>query len=126
MKINTKAFIPLILAILCAFSLYGCSSKDSLSFPDREESHETMSVADLREQMNSGTDAESSISAPAEIVSKEDLQNLYDNMVTGVWVTATGSKYHSIEKCGTTKTSRLISLEEAEELGYEPCSKCCD
>ena len=48
------------------------------------------------------------------------------NVKDGVWITATGEKYHSIPKCGNTnqKESRLVSLEEALKLGLTPCSKC--
>lgn len=41
-----------------------------------------------------------------------------------VWITATGTKYHSIPDCGNTKTSYEISLDDAESRGYDACSKC--
>lgn len=43
-----------------------------------------------------------------------------------VWLSATGSKYHSIPDCGNMNpdTARQISLSEAQSLGYEPCKKC--
>lgn len=40
-----------------------------------------------------------------------------------VWITATGSKYHSIPYCGNTKSSRQVSLETAKR-NYSACSKC--
>lgn len=40
-----------------------------------------------------------------------------------VWVTATGSKYHSIPDCGNTKSSRQVTLEIAQRT-CSPCSKC--
>ena len=43
-----------------------------------------------------------------------------------VWITATGSKYHNKNNCGTTDPSKAseISRAEAESRGYAPCKKC--
>lgn len=43
-----------------------------------------------------------------------------------VWLSATGSKYHSIDNCGrmNPKKARLVTLEEALSLGMDQCSKC--
>lgn len=43
-----------------------------------------------------------------------------------VWLSATGSKYHSIPNCGNMNpdTARHISLSEAQNRGYEACKKC--
>lgn len=43
-----------------------------------------------------------------------------------VWLSATGSKYHSISNCGNMnpKYARKVSLEEAQRLGKTACSKC--
>ena len=45
---------------------------------------------------------------------------------TLVWISKTGKKYHSVNDCGTMNpdTSRQMTEEEAEELGYEPCKRC--
>lgn len=40
-----------------------------------------------------------------------------------VYVTDTGSKYHK-SGCGYLKSKNAISLEEAKQRGYEPCSRC--
>ncbi|EES51215.1 cell wall-binding protein [Clostridium botulinum] len=50
--------------------------------------------------------------------------NTTNNKGATVYITATEKKYHSIPKCGKTNTSRSASLEEAHDLGLEPCSKC--
>ena len=44
-----------------------------------------------------------------------------------VWVSATGSKYHTIDNCGTMNpnNARHISISEARSRGLTPCSKCC-
>ena len=41
-----------------------------------------------------------------------------------VYVTKTGSKYHSSPNCGRTKNASPIDLDEAIALGYEACQKC--
>ena len=43
-----------------------------------------------------------------------------------VWLSATGSKYHSINNCGRMdpNKARQVSLEYAINEGYEQCSKC--
>ena len=43
-----------------------------------------------------------------------------------VWLSATGSKYHSIPDCGNMNPSkaRQVSRSTAEAQGYSACSKC--
>lgn len=43
-----------------------------------------------------------------------------------VWLSATGSKYHSIDHCGNMnpKKARQVTLEQALNLGKGKCSKC--
>ena len=44
-----------------------------------------------------------------------------------VWLSATGSKYHSINNCGRMNPDKAtaVSKSEAESMGFGPCSKCC-
>ena len=43
-----------------------------------------------------------------------------------VWLSATGSKYHSIDHCGRMNPNKAyqVTRKEAEAEGYEPCRKC--
>lgn len=43
-----------------------------------------------------------------------------------VWITRTGSKYHSINNCGNTNPNNAyqMSLSDAQTAGYEPCKRC--
>lgn len=41
-----------------------------------------------------------------------------------VWVSGSGTKYHSKSSCSNMKSPKQMTLEEAEEQGYEPCKKC--
>lgn len=43
-----------------------------------------------------------------------------------VWISATGSKYHSINNCGRMNPNKASQMSEADaqSQGYEKCSKC--
>ena len=43
-----------------------------------------------------------------------------------VWISATGSKYHSKNDCGSMNPSNAtqISLDDANARGMSPCSRC--
>lgn len=43
---------------------------------------------------------------------------------TTVYVSKTGTKYHSISKCGNMKTAYPMTEAEAISKGYTRCSKC--
>ncbi len=47
-----------------------------------------------------------------------------DEKNTIVWITESGSKYHSKPSCSNMKSPKEITLEEAEKEGYEPCKRC--
>lgn len=52
--------------------------------------------------------------------------NDVDKITEKVWISETGSKYHSIPNCGRMNPDKAtqMSIEKAEAMGYEPCSKC--
>ena len=41
-----------------------------------------------------------------------------------VWIPNSGKKYHSSSSCSGMKGPRQVPLQEAINLGYEPCSRC--
>lgn len=41
-----------------------------------------------------------------------------------VWISGTGSKYHSNSNCSNMSSPTEISLSDAKAMGYEPCDKC--
>lgn len=53
-------------------------------------------------------------------------QETYETSQQQVWLSATGSKYHSIPDCGNMDPSRArqVSLSDAQSQGYEACKKC--
>ena len=55
--------------------------------------------------------------------SKSTLNNVSNDNIT-VYVTKTGKKYHSNDCIYLSKSKISITLKEAKEEGYTPCSKC--
>ena len=43
---------------------------------------------------------------------------------TMVWVSETGSKYHSSKYCSDMENPAEVSKERTEQMGYTPCKKC--
>lgn len=43
---------------------------------------------------------------------------------TYVYISQSGSRYHSNPNCSNMKNPSEVTLEYAEEHGYKPCSKC--
>lgn len=42
-----------------------------------------------------------------------------------VWISRTGSKYHTNPNCSNMKGPTQLTREEAEAQGYAPCKRCC-
>ena len=42
-----------------------------------------------------------------------------------VWISRTGSKYHTRPNCSNMKGPTQLSREVAEAQGYAPCKRCC-
>lgn len=69
---------------------------------------------------NAGADAE-----PADGSAQETPPETTESTEM-VWLSSTGSKYHSIPNCGrmNPNTARQVPKSDAEASGYGPCSKC--
>ena len=68
--------------------------------------------------------SEDTASAPAVETEAPDTSS--DTQGRTVWISATGSKYHSIPDCGNMNPNKAtqMSESEAQSRGYEPCKKC--
>lgn len=53
----------------------------------------------------------------------EDYED-YSSAEEYVYVTESGSRYHSDPDCSNMTSPSKISIEEAQERGYSPCKKC--
>ena len=62
--------------------------------------------------------------APAESSSVAETIEEPEPQEAMVWVTATGSKYHSRPNCGNTKSASQVPISRAIAMGLEPCKRC--
>lgn len=62
--------------------------------------------------------------APAESSSAAETIEEPEPQEAMVWVTATGSKYHSRPNCGNTKSASQVPISRAIAMGLEPCKRC--
>lgn len=90
-----------------------------------QEKCDTLSVEneELKSQVSSLQTGSSSTSSSSSSNSSSAGNDSSGEMV---WLSATGSKYHSIPDCGNMNpnTARQVSRSSAEEQGYDACSKC--
>lgn len=77
---------------------------------------------------SSSTSKKSSSSSSSNKSSNSSSNSSVESTPVGgqVWLSATGTKYHSKPNCGRMdpNKARQISLSEAKSRGFEPCSKC--
>lgn len=104
---------------------------DSTSIPTEQSAdlNEPESTSPTKDQSNSKQVEEAAPSTAnqsnyeqVERVAIEEENKI--ESVQYVWVTATGSKYHSQPNCGRTKHASEITLEQAKARGLEACQKC--
>lgn len=80
-------------------------------------------VAEAEAAGQAGLEAQQTTEEPNQSDVVQQTQEPQEEMV---WISATGSKYHSRPDCGQMdpSTSWQLSVSEAEAQGYEPCKKC--
>ena len=61
---------------------------------------------------------------PSDSNTNTDDTTVDNEKVTMVWISSSGSKYHSKSSCSNMKSPTQISLEDAQKQGYEPCKRC--
>lgn len=44
--------------------------------------------------------------------------------ISAVWISGSGSKYHSRADCSGMENAREITLQEALDMGRQPCKRC--
>lgn len=100
---------------------------------DLQEKYDTLSAEneelkaeneELKSQVSSLQAKASSASSSSSSTSSSSSSN--DSGGGMVWLSATGSKYHSIPDCGNMNpnNARQVSKSSAEAMGYDACSKC--
>lgn len=92
---------------------------------DLQEKYDTLSAEneELKSQVSSLQTKASSTSSSS---STSSFSSSNDSSGGMVWLSATGSKYHSIPDCGNMNpnNARQVSRSSAESQGYDACSKC--
>ena len=93
---------------------------------DLQGKYDTLSAEneELKSQVSSLQTKASSTSSSSSSTSSSSSSN--DSGGGMVWLSATGSKYHSIPDCGNMNpnNARQVSRSSAEARGYDACSKC--
>ena len=93
---------------------------------DLQGKYDTLSAEneELKSQVSSLQTKASSTSSSSSSTSSSSSSN--DSGGGMVWLSATGSKYHSIPDCGNMNpnNARQVSRSSAESQGYDACSKC--
>lgn len=86
---------------------------------DGEVAAQSEEVAGFASEGSSGQEA-AAVSGEAEQAAADDRQ---EEMV---WISATGSKYHSIPDCGNMNPDKAYQepVSQAQVQGYEACKKC--
>ena len=60
-----------------------------------------------------------------EVNESKIIETESDNNSQKVWITENGTKYHSKSTCSGMLSPQEVSKTYAEEIGYEPCKRCC-
>lgn len=56
---------------------------------------------------------------------EEKLEKALENFDGTVYFAASGKCYHLLEECGGRSLPRSATIEQAQEWGMHPCSRCC-
>ena len=106
------------------FDNKGSSSSSKSSSSSTSSSNKKSSSSSTSNKKSSSSNSSSSNSSKSSSSSNSSVES---TPVGGqVWLSATGTKYHSKPNCGRMNPdkARQISLSEAKSRGLEPCSKC--
>ena len=100
-------------------------------FEQQQAQLEAQRQAEQQAQLEAQRQAELQAQQEAEaarIAAEQEaaLQAQQQSQAQMVWISATGSKYHSYNSCGQMNpaTSYQMSLSDAQAQGYEPCKRC--
>lgn len=82
--------------------------------------------AEQTAQTEADISAEQAAQAEAERIAAEQSETQQQSQEQMVWISDTGSKYHSKPDCGKMDPNKAyqMSVSEAESQGYSACSKC--
>lgn len=102
------------------------SSKDNTALPKNEEAHLTPTPVPT----NTPTPEPTATPTPTPTVTPVPTNTPIPTSTPEqeseemVWVSGSGSKYHSNSSCSNMSAPTEITISDAESRGYEPCKKC--
>lgn len=107
---------------------YNKSSSKSSSTSKRKNSSKSSSSSKKSSNTSKSSSSSNKSSNSNKSKSNSSSNSSVESTPVGgqVWLSATGTKYHSKPNCGRMdpNKARQISLSEAKSRGFEPCSKC--
>lgn len=107
---------------------YNKSSSKSSSTSNKKNSSKSSSSSKKSSNTSKSSSSSNKSSNSNKSKSNSSSNSSVESTPVGgqVWISATGSKYHSKNNCGRMdpNKARQISLSEAKSRGFEPCSKC--
>ena len=97
-------------------------AQEAAELAEQQAQEEAARQAELQAQQEAQAAEEARIAAEQEAAAQAQ-QQVQEEMV---WISATGSKYHSSNSCGqmNPETSSQIPLTDAQAQGLEPCKRC--
>nr|WP_308647919.1 hypothetical protein [uncultured Agathobacter sp.] len=101
---------------------------DNTTDNQSEENYADADVSDSQSEESYTSDSDSSSTTDYAESDDSDSAAVSDNsdqeQQDMVWVNGTGKKYHRRSDCSNMKNAYQVTVEEAENMGKDPCKKC--
>lgn len=120
-------FLPLVLGVLLVFFVVaGYGKLENAPEPKSESTTQSASVSPIptAEVTPAATATPTPIPPPTSAPTVAPTEEPVQSDVTYVWISYSGSKYHSNPSCSGMKGPSQVTLDAAIAMGKEPCSKC--
>lgn len=119
--------LPLVLGVLLVFFVVaGYGKLGNAPEPELESTTQSASVSPIptAEVTPAATATPTPIPSPTSAPTVAPTEEPVQSDVTYVWISYSGSKYHSNPNCSGMKGPSQVTLDAAIAMGKEPCSKC--
>lgn len=110
--------------------VFEIEDKAAIAAEESENQDESVMTEEASEIPSEQTSAEGENNTqPEQAVSEEENQVQTDVQAQEpqeqmVWISETGTKYHSNPSCSNMNNPQQVTLTEAQNMGLEPCKKC--
>lgn len=111
------------------FSSYNkeSSGKQEITLTVKDENeNETNKIVIVKVKEKPAPQSKTPVISYATSSNTDSSSNYYEPQSVTVWLSATGTKYHSINNCGRMNPNRArqVTLSQAQASGYGRCLKC--